>query len=61
MTAEEFFGDWIEVIDLDVLAPILKHIGKIKDTNLCPSRSNIFKSFKLCPYKELRVVFIGQD
>nr|DAI45438.1 MAG TPA: hypothetical protein [Bacteriophage sp.] len=61
MTPQEYFGDWIKVIDFNELNIVL---GKLKDINpedICPQPGNVFRAFKLCPYKELRVVFLGQD
>ena len=61
MTPQEFFGDWTKVIDFNELNVVL---GKLKDINpkdMCPQPSNVFRAFKLCPYKELKVVFLGQD
>lgn len=58
---EEYFGDWLKVIDIKELISV---VDKIKYTNLnllCPKYSNIFKAFKLCSYKDCKVIFIGQD
>lgn len=61
MTAEEYFGDWIKVIDKVELAKIMKWLNSVDNSTLCPSKSNIFKAFKLCPFKECRVIIIAQD
>jgi len=61
MTAEEYFGDWIKVIDREELIRVMKWIRTLDNSNICPSKNNIFKAFKLCPYKELRVCCVGQD
>ena len=61
MTAEEYFGDWIRVIDKDELMKVMRWIQTLNDSNICPSKKNIFRAFQLCPYKELRVVCIGMD
>ena len=61
MTPQEYFGDWTKVIDFNELNVVL---GKLKDINpedMWPQPSNVFRAFKLCPYKELKVVFLGQD
>ena len=61
MTPQEYFGDWTKVVDFNELNVVL---GKLKDINpedMCPQPSNVFRAFKLCPYKELKVVFLGQD
>lgn len=61
MTPQEYFGDWSKVIDFDELKVVLGKLGQINPEYLCPHPSNVFKAFKLCPYKELKVVFLGQD
>lgn len=61
MTIDEYFGDWMKVLDR---AETMKMMGWLKTVNpktLCPALPNVFRAFKLCPYKECRVVFIGQD
>ena len=62
MTIEEYFGDWIKVIDKVEANNVMKRIVKeSKIKTILPSVSNIFKAFQLCPYNDLRVVFVGQD
>lgn len=61
MSAEEYFGDWITVIDIKELAKIIKWLNSIDKTKLCPQPKDIFKAFKLCSLYNCRAVFIGQD
>lgn len=61
MTLQEYFGDWAKVIDFNELNVVLGKLGAINPELLCPHPSYVFRAFKLCPYKELRVVFLGQD
>lgn len=61
MTAEEYFGDWIKVIDKTELAKIMNWLKTVNPKILCPSPKNIFKAFRICPFKECRVVILGQD
>lgn len=61
MTAEEFFGDWIKVIDKVELAKIIRWLKSVNQNILCPSPKNIFKAFRICSFKECRVVMLGQD
>ena len=61
MTPQEYFGDWTKVIDLNELNIVLGKLQGINPELLCPSPSNVFRAFKLCPYNELKVVFVGQD
>ena len=62
MTIEEYFGDWIKVIDKVEANNVMKRIVKeSKIKTILPSVSNIFKAFQLCPYNDLKVVMLGQD
>ena len=59
MTIEEYFNDWSQVIDLKYIDRLTKSLREIKD--LCPLPKDIFKAFRLCPLKNLRVVILGMD
>lgn len=61
MTPQEYFGDWVKVIDLNELNIVLGKLSTIDPELICPKPSDVFKAFRLCPYKECKVVFIGQD
>lgn len=61
MTLQEYFGDWLKVIDKEELNKILAWLKSMDSRLICPSMGNIFKAFELCPYKECHTVFIGQD
>jgi len=61
VAAEEYFGDWAQVIDSKVTISALLQVKAIHSDDLCPSWKNIFKAFKLCPYNKCRAVFVGQD
>lgn len=61
MTAEEYFGKWLKVIDKAEMSKVLKYINSIRKDRLCPDYSDIFKAFNLCPYDSCKVIFIGQD
>lgn len=61
MTAEEYFGDWMRVIDKDELMKVMRWIQTLNDSKICPSKKNIFRAFQLCPYNKLRVCCIGMD
>ena len=61
MTIDEYFGDWMKVLDR---AETMKIMGWLKSVNpniLCPALPDIFRAFKLCSYNRCRVIFIGQD
>lgn len=61
MTIDEYFGDWMKVLDRADTMKIMGWLKTVNPNTLCPALPNIFRAFKLCPYKECRVVFIGQD
>lgn len=61
MKASEYFGDWMDVIDIQELHKVVTWIGKLDKSTLCPSSQNIFKAFQACSLKGCRVVFLGQD
>lgn len=61
MTIDEYFGDWMKVLDR---AETMKMMGWLKTVNpstLCPALPNVFRAFKLCPYNKCVSVWIGQD
>ena len=62
MTKEEYFGDWIKVIDEKLLYSTLHKIYYLYRTeSIMPEYKDIFKAFTLCPFENLKVVFLGQD
>lgn len=61
MTAEEYFGDWVKVIDKDELNKIMRWIQTLDDSDICPSKKNIFRAFRLCSLRDCRVIMLGQD
>ncbi len=61
MTIDEYFGDWMKVLDRNETMKIMGWLRNINQSTLCPLIKDVFKAFKLCPYNNCRVVFIGQD
>lgn len=62
MTKEEYFKDWLKVINLKELEDVTKWCyNNYTSKPICPSYGDIFKAFNLCPYNDLKVVCIGQD
>lgn len=61
MTAEEYFGDWIKVIDKEELFGIMHWLKTIDSSCLCPAPKNIFRAFRTCSLKDCKVIMIGQD
>jgi uracil-DNA glycosylase len=61
MTIEEYFGDWMKVIDKQEAIKIMKWLKTVNPSSICPSIREVFKAFELCPYTNCKAVFIGQD
>lgn len=62
MSLEEYFGDWIRVINQKELNIVIDAMNRLYGSKkVCPAAENVFRAFDLCPYNELKVVFIGQD
>lgn len=62
MTLEKYLGDWLKVIDMNVLNETMKKV--VNDSfnyAITPNRLDTFRAFKLCSLKDLKIVFIGQD
>ena len=59
MTFEEYFGDWIKVIDKQELIKVINKLNQM--ANYTPSMKNIFRAFELCKYNNLKVLFLGYD
>ena len=61
MTAQEYFGDWMQVIPQKEMNEVLQKLKFVDKSVLCPEYKNIFKAFNKCPYRNLRLVVLGQD
>lgn len=62
MTLEEYFGDWLKVIDQTEFNKVLTTLNRLyKVKPICPAQEDVFKAFNLCNYHDCKVVFIGQD
>ena len=61
MTIDEYFGDWMKVLDRNETMKIMGWLRIINKETLCPNIKDVFKAFKLCPYNKCRVIFVGQD
>lgn len=63
MTAEQYFGDWMQVLDKNLLNIYRKWLFKLwlDDTEFEPDICCVFKAFRLCPMDTCKVVIIGQD
>lgn len=62
MTSDEYFGDWMKVIDRAELNNVMAKVGQeYRRKSLCPAQPDVFKAFELCPFKDLKVVMLGCD
>lgn len=62
MTLDEYFGDWMKVIDRAELNNVMTKVGQeYRRKPICPAQPDVFKAFELCPLKDLKVVMMGQD
>ena len=62
MSIEEYFGDWINVINRKELNEVMNKVGlEYKTKIICPPQSDVFKAFKLCSLNDLKIVFLGMD
>lgn len=62
MTVEEYFGDWVHVLDMKELNKVMNILSReYKVKKICPAQSDVFRAFKLCPVRDLKVVMLGQD
>ena len=61
MTVDEYFGDWMRVIDRPELIRVSAWLSRQNPNTLCPSHADVFRAFTLCSLYDCKVVFVGQD
>ena len=62
MQINEYFGDWLKVIDTNELYKVVGVLNPIYKTKpIVPEYHSIFKAFTLCSLKECKIVFLAQD
>lgn len=61
MTVEEYFGDWMDVIDRDELVKISTWLKTQNPNTLCPAHKDVFKAFRMCSLADCKVIMVGQD
>lgn len=62
MTIEEYFGDWMSIIDRQELNNILSKLSiEYKRKPICPNQSDVFRAFELCSLKDLKILMLLQD
>ena len=53
MSLEEYFGDWLKVIDKKILYETINILNTIDPNNLCPNYNNVFNCFTVCKLSDL--------
>ena len=61
MSLEEYFGDWLKVIDKKILYKTINILNTIDSSILCPNYNNIFNCFTVCKLSNLKVVILGMS
>lgn len=61
MSLEEYFGDWLKVIDKNTLYKTINILNTIDSSILCPNYNNIFNCFTVCKLSNLKVVILGMS
>lgn len=62
MSIANYFGDWKKVISYSKLMSIISLLDRqYAQKPITPDKDLVFKAFNVCPYNDLKVVFIGQD
>lgn len=61
MSLEEYFGDWLKVIDKKILYETIKILNTTDFNTLCPIYNNIFNCFTVCNLSNLKVVILGMS
>ena len=59
MSLEEYFSDWLKVIDKKTLYKTINILNTIDSSTLCPNYNNIFNCFTVCKLSNLKVVILG--
>ena len=62
MTVEEYFEDWMRVIDRTELNNVMAKVGQeYRRKPICPAQPDVFKAFRLCTLKDLKIIMLGCD
>jgi len=62
MKLNEYFGDWLQVIDINELNKAVSKLNIVCKTKpIAPEYKDVFKAFTLCNMRDCKVVFLGQD
>lgn len=62
MKLNEYFGDWLQVIDINELNKAVSKLNIVCKTKpIAPEYKDVFKAFTLCSMRDCKVVFLGRD
>lgn len=62
MQIEEYFGDWLKVIDVNELYKVVNKLNVLyQGKPVVPAYGDIFKAFTLCSEHDCKIIFLGQD
>lgn len=62
MQINEYFGDWLKVIDVQELNKVVTQLNVLGQTKpIVPAYKDIFKAFTLCSMHDCKIVMVGQD
>lgn len=62
MQIEDYFGDWLKVIDIGELYKVVHKLNLLyQNKPVVPAYNDIFKAFTLCSEHDCKAVFLGQD
>lgn len=62
MQIEDYFGDWLEVIDIKELYKVVNRLNVLYQSKpIVPSYNDIFKAFTLCSNQDCKIVMVAQD
>lgn len=59
MTIDQYFGEWMQVIDREELVKVTKFITSRQA--VYPRKKDVFRAFRLCNYNDCRLIVVGQD
>lgn len=62
MQKETLLGEYSKLVsDTTLLSTLMLLQKEYQSNSVFPEKENVFKAFKSCPYKDLKVVILGQD
>lgn len=62
MGLNEYFGDWLDVIDINELNKVVAKINNVYHISpVVPEYKDVFKAFTLCSKHDCKVIFLAQD